>query len=91
MAPRLGEDEENVDDAKDVYALELYASAGAGKTTLCKSLCNHFQTRYRGRVCHVELGRSDRLTSLKKVLRRLTRTSSHTISRLDDADEVIFC
>lgn len=66
----------------------LYGSAGEGKTTLCKSLCNHFQMEYLGRVCHVELGKNDRLASQKKVLRRLTRTPLHTISRLEDADEV---
>ncbi|KAG0601427.1 hypothetical protein M758_11G109900 [Ceratodon purpureus] len=58
----------------------VYGVGGVGKTTLCKSLCNHLFREYEGKVCHVELKEGgNKLELLRQVLRRLTYTSEKVL------------
>ncbi|KAG0601423.1 hypothetical protein M758_11G109500 [Ceratodon purpureus] len=58
----------------------VYGVGGVGKTTLCKSLCEHFFREYEGKVCHVELKEGGKkLELLRQVLRRLTNTNEKVL------------
>lgn len=41
----------------NVRAIGLYGTGGAGKTTICKSLCNGYFVKFNGKVWHAELGK----------------------------------
>lgn len=52
----------------------LFGMGGLGKTTMSKSLCNHFNTEFLGRVCYIEIknGESD-LERQRMVMIKLLR------------------
>ena len=76
-------------NAQGVKMLGLYGMGGVGKTTMCKALCNHFQQRFQGRVCHVELGSHEKYLDLqKKVLKKLTDLSDQALQNITDSHEV---
>ena len=41
----------------NVRAIGLYGTGGAGKTALCKALCDEYSVKLNGRVWHAELGK----------------------------------
>jgi GTPase SAR1 family protein len=76
-------------NAQGVQMLGLYGMGGVGKTTMCKALCNRFQHRFQGRVCHVELGPREKYLDLqKKVLKKLTNLGDQALQNITDSDEV---
>src|ERR1700737_3979289 len=76
-------------NAQGVQILGLYGMGGVGKTTMCKALCNHFQYRFQGRVCHVELGPREKYLDLqKKVLKKLTNLGDRPLQDITDSAEV---
>ena len=58
-----------------VRVLDLYGTAGIGKSTICKALCNEYFTKFQGKVCHLEFGKGGTEQQLlEEALKRLTDT-----------------
>ena len=76
-------------NAQGAQKLGLYGMGGMGKTTMCKALCNHFQDRFQGRVCHVELGPREKYLDLqKKVLKILTNLDNEALQDITESEKV---
>lgn len=85
-------EKEGVDSNKfGCEILGVYGTGGLGKTALCQTLCNHFQLKFRGRVCHVELG-NDRLKDdpalVKLALRKLTNLREDLVNNIHSKSQV---
>ena len=68
----------------------LYGTGGIGKTTFCKVLLDELETRFAGKVCHVEVG-SQRTQHelLQLVIRSLTDTDYKRGFELWNIEEVV--
>lgn len=64
-----------------------------GKTTTCKTLCNKFSSKYKGRVCHLELKstNSNSKELSQKVLVDLTRKSIEVLQPLNEGEVSAQC
>ena len=77
-------------NAQGVQMLGLYVIGGVGKTMICKALCNHFQYRFQGRVCHVVIGPHEKHLDLqKKVLKTLTHLGNHALLDITPDDPYV--
>ncbi|KAG0627870.1 hypothetical protein M758_2G234400 [Ceratodon purpureus] len=65
----------------------LYGMGGIGKTSICKSLCNKYYTKFHGKVCHAELERGSKEGLFREVLKSLTNTSRERLNEFN-ADQL---
>ena len=65
----------------NVRAIGLYGMGGAGKTTLCKSLCDEYFVKFNGKVWHAELGKKSAEEIQKDVLRHLAGMSETLLNQ----------
>ena len=70
--------------------LGLYGIAGLGKTTMSRSLCNHFIKDFLGRVCYIEIKEGSKLALERQrmVMRKLLRLDESILQRVSDVSEV---
>lgn len=54
----------------------LYGAGGIGKTTFCKELLDELETKFHGKVCHMEIGSHTHEKFLQLLIRCLTETDS---------------
>ena len=73
-----------VSNGGKVCIVGFYGVGGIGKTTICKTLCNHLCEEFEGKVSHVELHCQSLGELLKGVLEDLTNTSREVLQELDE-------
>ncbi|KAG0613296.1 hypothetical protein M758_6G092100 [Ceratodon purpureus] len=78
--------------------LGIWGMSGLGKSTLCRTLCNYYYSKYNGKVCHVEFGGPDATVLAhhekavsygKQILGELTEASESVLSLITSSDQVI--
>ena len=77
------------DPKTSASVLGLYGMGGLGKTTISKSLCNHFNREFLGRVCYIEIKEGmDALERQRIVMRKLLRPDESILQNICDASQV---
>ena len=69
--------------------LGVYGMGGLGKSTMSKSLCNHFSQPYSGRVCYIDMkDEAKELERQQMVMKKLVQCNEMVLERQCDISEV---
>lgn len=72
----------------------VYGIGGAGKTLLCKALCNVYSAEFAGRVLHIELKgykdfkKENIIEAQKLILESLTDARTQLLRRISSVEQV---
>lgn len=73
-----------------VRVIGYYGVGGAGKTTMCRVLCNELALEFDDKVCHIEMASNpsspQKMSHLHEVLNKLTRTSEEVLRGLNEGE-----